>query len=88
MKLSELVRLIEDHDGLWLGNSDLKYLTIVIDTRATNERYTIRDRDGNDVNPLKIVEAAKHKYAKTHEKADQLDRTSLEAPQTKENPYE
>jgi len=65
VRLSDLMRLIEDHNGLWLGNSDLKYLTITIDTRDANERHSIFDRDNKLVSHDDIIKASKHKYAKT-----------------------
>lgn len=62
-ELLELAQLLEAHNGLWLHDSQLKYLTVYIDTRGP--RFTLRDRDGNPVDLDRVKKAASGKYARS-----------------------
>ena len=45
--------LLKIHPHLWLCNSKLKYLDIRIDTRTGH--FTVRDRDGDEIEPEKVL---------------------------------
>lgn len=47
--------LIKQHPRLWLADSQLKYLDIRVDTR--NGHFIIEDRDGNRIEPERVMMA-------------------------------
>ncbi|HWL04533.1 MAG TPA: hypothetical protein VNQ99_06290 [Xanthobacteraceae bacterium] len=57
MNVAEFVRLIQDNPGLWLGDMDLKYLNIRIDTRSGT--FIVSARNDERVSPDRVVAAAK-----------------------------
>ncbi len=59
--LDRLVRLVREHPNLWLRNSQLKYLSIRIDTRFC--RFVISDCDGNTINPGDVLAAVEATYS-------------------------
>ena len=65
MELTELAKLLEGHNGLWLHDGQLKYLTVHIDTRGP--RFNLRDRDDRPITMGRIKRAASGKFAETME---------------------
>lgn len=74
-RADEFLRVVVEHPFLWLRLSKAKYLDIRVDTRDGG--FTLRDRDGNLMDPEEVIAACRESVEQFGDAAHEPYRKSV-----------